>query len=181
MSRIPYNRDPDFTKPLLEIPGETCQRMLSRLGFLYGHEVAGEWMPELERILKVHHTHKPRELIEAEQGHDPTERFTQRDMVLITYGDSIQGEQKNLSVSPSVFTILRVSPEGDRRLLTLTNVTDGPVRTEVPADSLGVREDRWCDLVSGRGLEEADGQLPIDLDPYAVMWVSPESQLQEDV
>lgn len=92
MSRIPYDRDPDFTKPLLEIPAEARQRMRSRLAFLYGDDLAEKSMPELERTLKVHHTHKPTEMVEAEKGYEPTERFTERDMVLITYGDSIAGD-----------------------------------------------------------------------------------------
>lgn len=92
MSRIPYNRDPDFTKPLLEISDEARQRMLSRLEILYGEQVAREWAPELERILKVHCSHKPNELLEEEQGYDAKERFTEKDMVLITYGDSFEGD-----------------------------------------------------------------------------------------
>lgn len=92
MSRIPYDRDPDFTKPLLEIPAETRQRMRSRLAFLYGDDLAEKSMPELERTLKVHHAHKQTEMVEAEKGYEPTERFTERDMVLITYGDSIAGD-----------------------------------------------------------------------------------------
>ena len=91
-SRIPYDRDPDFTRPLLEIPAEARERMLRRLAFLYGPEPAQKWMPELERILRVHHAHKPQELIDQEKNFDPAERFTERDMVLITYGDSIKGD-----------------------------------------------------------------------------------------
>ncbi|MBW1800202.1 MAG: sugar phosphorylase [Deltaproteobacteria bacterium] len=89
-----YNQDPDYTRPLLEIPEKIRYHMRDRLVILYGRVAAGEWMPELERILKVHHAHKPPELIEAEKGYDPKERFTERDMVLITYGDMIHGEGK---------------------------------------------------------------------------------------
>ena len=91
MSRIPYNRDPDFSRPLLQIAGEARERMVSRLEFLYGEELAGEWMPELERILKVHCAHKPQEMIDREKEIVPAERFTEEDMILITYGDSIKG------------------------------------------------------------------------------------------
>lgn len=91
--RIPYDRDPDFTRPFLEIPAEDRERMFSRLSFLYGEAEAKKWMPELERVLKVHHAHKPHKLIEAEENYDPTERFTERDMVLITYGDAVKGEK----------------------------------------------------------------------------------------
>jgi len=92
-THIPYNKDLDFSKPLLEIPSDARERMLSRLTFLYGESEAKKWMPELERILKVHHAFKPQELIDAEKEYDPRERFTERDMVLITYGDSIKGEK----------------------------------------------------------------------------------------
>ena len=92
-SRIPYHEDPDYTKPLLEIPEEAWQQMLARLRFLYGEDKAGEAMPELERILRVHHAHKSQELVEAENGCDPKERFTEKDMVLITYGDMVEGEE----------------------------------------------------------------------------------------
>lgn len=95
MSRIPYNRDPDFKKPLLELPDDMRERMLSRLAFLYGEDKASQWLPELERILKVHHAHKPQELIELGKDYDPAERFTEKDMVLITYGDAIKGDHNS--------------------------------------------------------------------------------------
>ena len=92
-TRIPYDRDPDFSRPLLEIPADARDRMRSRFTFLYGESEAEEWLPELERILKVHHAFKPQELIDAEEAYDPGERFTERDMVLITYGDAFRGEK----------------------------------------------------------------------------------------
>jgi len=92
-SHIPYDRNPDFSRPLLEIPTDARERMLSRLSFLYGESEAEKWLPELERILKVHHAFKPRALIEAEEAYDPRERFTERDMVLITYGDAFKGDK----------------------------------------------------------------------------------------
>jgi sucrose phosphorylase len=66
--------------------------MLARLNFLYGESEAEKWMPELERVLRVHHAHKPQELIDLEKDYDPTERFTEKDMVLITYGDVLKGD-----------------------------------------------------------------------------------------
>jgi len=92
MTKYQYNHDPDYTRPLLEIPEEMRKHMLDRLAMLYGQEEAEKWMPELERALKVHHAYKPYELIEMERDFDPKERFTQQDMVLITYGDMLHGE-----------------------------------------------------------------------------------------
>ena len=92
MTRIPYQRDPDFSRPLLEIDPDVRTHMLERLEFLYGPETATAAMPELERILKVHHAHKPPELVEYEQSLDPAERFTERDMILITYADAVRSK-----------------------------------------------------------------------------------------
>jgi glycosidase len=92
-SRLPYREDPDYTKPLLEIPAEARDGMFTRLRFLYGEDKARQAMPELERILKVHHAHKSQELVEVEKDFDPKERFTEKDMVLITYGDMVEGEE----------------------------------------------------------------------------------------
>ncbi len=92
LTRMRYNPEPDFTLPLLEIPDEVKNHMKARLFLLYGEKAAERWILELERILKVHHAHKPRELIKAEKDFDPKERFTEKDMVLITYGDMIHGD-----------------------------------------------------------------------------------------
>lgn len=92
MTRIPYQRDPDFSRPLLEIEPDMHAHMLARLEFLYGRVTAEAAMPELERILKVHHAHKPPELVAWEQGLDPEERFTERDMILITYADAVRSK-----------------------------------------------------------------------------------------
>ena len=91
-TRIRYDQKPDFTRPLIKLSAEARVSMLGRLKFLYGTQEAEQWLPELERILKVHYAHKPTEMIEAERNFDPAERFTEKDMVLITYGDSIESE-----------------------------------------------------------------------------------------
>jgi sucrose phosphorylase len=82
LSRIPYDQDPDFTRPFLEIPDDAKERMCSRLAMLYGESVAKEWMPD--SLIR-----------ELEKDYDPEERFTEKDMVLITYGDVIKGEKGN--------------------------------------------------------------------------------------
>ena len=86
-----YDPEPDYTRPLYEILPEDRERMCNRLRFLYGDTSADKYMPQLERILKVHHAHKPPEMIEKEKGYDPKERFSEEDMILITYGDMVKG------------------------------------------------------------------------------------------
>lgn len=87
-----YDDYADHSRPALEIPRRFRERVLGRLEFLYGAKGAENWMPELERILKVHHAHKPPEMIEKEQGYDPRQRFCQEHTILITYGDMVRGE-----------------------------------------------------------------------------------------
>lgn len=86
-----YDEYPDYTRPRLELSPQKKGRILDRLKFLYGENPAVSWMPELERILRVHHAHKPAEMIEKEKDYDPRERFCEKHMVLITYGDNVKG------------------------------------------------------------------------------------------
>jgi sucrose phosphorylase len=93
INRIPYKPKPDYTQSRLEIPAEAREKMLSRLKFLYGEEQAQAFMPELERVLKVHYAHKPQELIDREKDFNPEERFSEKDMAMITYGDLLRGNK----------------------------------------------------------------------------------------
>jgi hypothetical protein len=90
--RIFCDPEPDYTRRRLEIPEEVRERMLGRLRFLYGEAVADEYLPELERIMRVHHAHRKPEMVKRDQDFDPNERFTERDLVLITYGDLLTAD-----------------------------------------------------------------------------------------
>ena len=90
---IPYSEKPDYTQSQFQLAPEARQRILDRLCKLYGKEAAKHWIPELERILKVHWACKPPELIEAERRLEPENRFTEQDTVLITYGDLLNGDK----------------------------------------------------------------------------------------
>ena len=103
LNRIVYNQEPDYTRPLLEISSDAKERMFSRLKFLYGEEQAQLYIPELERVLKVHYAHKPRELIDGEKDFIPEERFSEKDMVMITYGDLLRGEKHSPLASLAYF------------------------------------------------------------------------------
>ena len=91
-NRTFYDPYPDYTRPLYEIPPSTRERMGMRLAFLYGKRQADKYILELERILKVHYAHKPFEMLEKEKNYDPKERFSEKDMILITYGDIVKGD-----------------------------------------------------------------------------------------
>ena len=87
-----HNPDPDYTRPLLVVPDEFHENFHEQLELLYGREEAERWLPELERIIKVYYAHKPEAMIKADKDLVPADRFTEQDMVLITYGDMIEGD-----------------------------------------------------------------------------------------
>jgi len=81
------NPEPDFAGPRLELPQEVHDRMLQRLQVLYPDPVAQSALAGIERILQVFYAYQPLDLIERERDFNPAERFTERDVILITYGD----------------------------------------------------------------------------------------------
>ena len=89
---IPYSTKPDYTRPQFQLSSEIEQTIFNCLHKLYGKETAAHWMPELKRIMTVHWAFKPPELIEAERTLNPENRFTEQDIILITYGDLLQGK-----------------------------------------------------------------------------------------
>ncbi|MCK9276005.1 MAG: sugar phosphorylase [Syntrophales bacterium] len=90
-----HTADPDFKRPLYKVPREMKLRLTERLLFLYGHSAALAFMPELERMLQVHFAHKPAEMIEKEAQYDPLERFSEKDLILISYGDMVADNGKS--------------------------------------------------------------------------------------
>jgi glycosidase len=92
--RIDYLAKPDFATPAPEICEEGRARIAARLEFLYGHEVAESVLPELLRIIRVHLAHKPEELKQAEKSVETARRFSEQDMVLITYADMVRARGK---------------------------------------------------------------------------------------
>ncbi len=86
--------DPDYTRPLLELSPKHRQDIMRKLVFLYGKERAEACFEELERIMRVYYAHKTPEMLESEEAFDAAERFTEKDVILITYGDLITSPQK---------------------------------------------------------------------------------------
>lgn len=105
-SLLLHRKRPDFSSPLLEISPDQQQRLRGLLDFLYGEAEAERLLPEVARLLRVHHAHKTPEMIEAEAAFLPEDLFTERDMVVITYGDLIQSPpRKPLEVLCEVTSI----------------------------------------------------------------------------
>ena len=85
-----HDTEPDYQKSHLEIPNDFREKILTKLSFLYDEQTAKAYMPELERICKVYYTYRTEEIIESTKSFEPKERFTEEDVILITYGDLIR-------------------------------------------------------------------------------------------
>lgn len=90
---VMHNQEPDYTRPLYHYSEQVREKIRRRLAFIYDEETAEQYLPELERILRVYYAHKPLEMIAAEANYDPDNRFTEKDVILITYGDLLRGEE----------------------------------------------------------------------------------------
>ena len=95
LTRIPYLQKPDYTKTPWQISPTAKEQIFARLSYLYNETQAKEWMPELERLLKLNQAYKPSELVELEQDFAPENRFTEQDVILITYGDLLVSQDRS--------------------------------------------------------------------------------------
>lgn len=84
-----HRREPDYCQPPLEIPEEKKQGLIGKLAEIYGPSTAEEWYPELERRMRVYYAYKTPEMIEEDTVFQIENRFTEKDIILITYGDLI--------------------------------------------------------------------------------------------
>jgi glucosylglycerate phosphorylase len=78
---------PDYSRPLLEVGAKHRARIVELLAVLYGKARAEACYGEIERLMKVHWAHKTPEMIADDQSFAPSDRFSERDIILITYGD----------------------------------------------------------------------------------------------
>lgn len=92
ISEINWHRlEPDYSRPVFNLPAPYKRRILNKLQILYGNEKAHDCFIELERLLKVYYAHKTIDMIDWEKNYDPKQRFTEEDVILITYGDLVKG------------------------------------------------------------------------------------------
>ncbi len=89
-----YLQTPDYERPILEVPEQYRKKILKKLSFLYGDKQAKKCFAEVERLMQVHYAHKTPEMIAQEKEFKPGERFSENDVILITYGDLIQSKER---------------------------------------------------------------------------------------
>ena len=85
---------PDYDRPLYELPEDLKKRIIDRLNILYDKDTAEVCFQEIDRLIKVYYAHKSPAMIEWEKKFNPHDRFTEKDIILITYGDLITEERK---------------------------------------------------------------------------------------
>lgn len=90
-----HNSEPDYLRSVLKLSKEASVGLFKRLCVIYSESAARTTMLELERLMQVFYAHKPPELIKSEKTFDPGERFTEKDVFLITYGDLLLGKEKS--------------------------------------------------------------------------------------
>ncbi len=81
---------PDYTRPRYQIPAKLKKQIKAHLKFLYGSKCGAACYKELERLLKVYYAHKTPQMIEREKSFKASERFSEKDVILITYGDLVR-------------------------------------------------------------------------------------------
>jgi sucrose phosphorylase len=86
--------EPDYGRPLLQISEAQRKKILDKLTILYGSKRAEACYGELERRMRVYYAHKTLEMIADDASFDPAERFSERDVILITYGDLLTSAGK---------------------------------------------------------------------------------------
>jgi len=87
--------EPHFRRDNFEMPEDVKLSLFGKLKGLYGEKLAEKHYPELERIIKVYYAFKTREMIQWEKSFRPENRFSEKDVILITYGDLIWDDDQS--------------------------------------------------------------------------------------
>jgi glucosylglycerate phosphorylase len=96
--------EPDYSNPILEISKSDSNKLKEKLEILYGEKQSKKSYKEIERLLKVYYAHKTPEMIDWEKGFENANRLSEKDAILITYGDLI-----NDSRQPPLETLSEIS------------------------------------------------------------------------
>lgn len=87
-----HRLEPDYQRAPFQLPKMVKKQILEFLRELYGHNKAKSGFGELERVIQVYYAHKSQEMLDWEKSFNPTERFSEEDVILITYGDLISDD-----------------------------------------------------------------------------------------
>lgn len=106
-----HTNQPDYTRPGYYPPDEVRLDIYKKLVSLYGEERAAYALSEIDRMMRVYYAHKTAAMIEMDGNFDPAGRFTERDAVLIAYGDMVREPNR-----PPLLTLAEFARSGLRGL-----------------------------------------------------------------
>jgi len=86
--------EPDYNRPVLALSGEQSKSLSEKVCFLYGDDKYQEIFSEIERLMQVYYAYKTQEMIDWESTIGRHGHFSEKDAILITYGDLIFAEQE---------------------------------------------------------------------------------------
>lgn len=112
-----YRREADYAGATLDLDPEVLDRLGTLLREIYGHDEAVELSCEVYRVLLEHESHKTAELRVWEREAASRERFTERDAILITYGDLLVSED-----ATPLQTLIRFSRQHLRGLVSTLHI-----------------------------------------------------------
>jgi len=102
-----YLLRPDYSRTAFEVPPDIRRRMQDKLGRIYGAEAGDAAFREIERLMQVFSAHKEPAAMEAGQQCRAADRLTEKDAVLIAYGDMMRDGQtpplEHLTRLPGIF------------------------------------------------------------------------------
>jgi len=84
----------NYSRPVFELDQKIAGRIRNKLINLYGDKDAEEIFSELYRLMKVYFAHKSPEMMDWENNFDKSNRFTEKDVILITYGDLVSSREE---------------------------------------------------------------------------------------
>ena len=102
-----------------------------------------------------------------------------------------QGQQI-LTISQQCFIVLRVSPQNNEHILSVTNVSNQICHLEIPLAEFKLnncqsgintapKDNYWYDLIGNRGWRVQQQKLVLTLQPYDVLWLIPFIELEKSI
>jgi sucrose phosphorylase len=87
-----HNLEPNYSRPNFKLNKKFEERIHNKLNFLYSKDTSIKIFDELYRIMKVYYAHKTDLMHEWDKSFDPKSRLSEKDVILITYGDLVLGK-----------------------------------------------------------------------------------------
>ncbi len=84
-----------------------------------------------------------------------------------------RGPQRVLDLGSPFIGLVRQSPERDRTLLAITNITGHEAEAVVFVEDVSSSEPGWKDLLSARSWCANEGRLDLRLRAYETVWLAP--------